>query len=139
MDAANSRLTSTSILRCLRSGKTRLLEVLRLLVHKPWFTGRVSGAALVRKTAKEQPTLLLDESWTLLSHRETTTLRSYGGFSTRGLNVAAPSSTCIQNGNNWDAHDFTTFSPKAIAGIGRLPATIQDRSIPIRLKQRTEE
>jgi len=31
----------------LRSGKTRLLEVLRLLVHNPWFTGRVTGSALV--------------------------------------------------------------------------------------------
>jgi hypothetical protein len=30
----------------LRSGKTRLLEVLRLLVHEPWFTGRVTASAL---------------------------------------------------------------------------------------------
>src|ERR1017187_10344916 len=42
----------------LRSGKTRLLEVLRLLVARPWFTGRVSGASLVRKTEQQHPTLL---------------------------------------------------------------------------------
>ncbi len=32
-----------------RSGKTRLLEVLELLVARPWRTGRTSAAALVRK------------------------------------------------------------------------------------------
>jgi hypothetical protein len=45
-----------------RSGKTRLLEVLALLAARPWLTGRVSAAVLVRKTANEQPSLLLDES-----------------------------------------------------------------------------
>ena len=33
----------------MESGKTRLLEVLRLLVAKPWFTGRTTTAALTRK------------------------------------------------------------------------------------------
>ena len=32
-------------------------------------------------------------------------------------------------------HDFSTFCPKAIAGIGSLPDTVADRSIPIRLKR----
>jgi hypothetical protein len=31
--------------------------------------------------------------------------------------------------------DFSTFSPKAIAGIGKLPDTIADRAIPVRLKR----
>jgi hypothetical protein len=43
-------------------GKTRLLEVLGLLAAKPWPTGSVSKAVLVRKLDAEQPTLLLDES-----------------------------------------------------------------------------
>ena len=46
----------------MESGKTRLLEVLRLLVATPWFTGRTSTAALTRKIDKAGPTLLLDES-----------------------------------------------------------------------------
>lgn len=32
-----------------------------------------------------------------------------------------------------------TFSPKAIAGIGRLPQTIEDRSIPIELKRKRRQ
>jgi hypothetical protein len=46
----------------MESGKTRLLEVLRLLVASPWFTGRTTAAALTRKIDKSAPTLLLDES-----------------------------------------------------------------------------
>lgn len=45
-----------------RSGKTRLLEVLALVVARPWFTGRVTAAVLARKVDAEQPTLRLDES-----------------------------------------------------------------------------
>ena len=44
------------------SGKTRLLEVLELIVNRPWFTGRTTAAALQRKINEEKPTLLLDES-----------------------------------------------------------------------------
>jgi len=39
------------------------------------------------------------------------------------------------NGRDWRPQDFSTFSPKMIAGIGRLPSTIEDRSIQIRLKR----
>ena len=45
-----------------QSGKTRLLEVLELLVARPWLTGRVTAAALIRKVARDTPTLLLDET-----------------------------------------------------------------------------
>src|SRR5436190_24259750 len=45
-----------------RSGKTRLLEVLALLVAKPWLTGGTTKAALVRKVDRDRPTLLLDDS-----------------------------------------------------------------------------
>ena len=57
-------LSVTSPLK--RSGKTRLFEVFEPLVCRPWLTGRVSAAVLVRKTDKEHPTLLLDESDTAL-------------------------------------------------------------------------
>src|SRR5262249_81924 len=39
-----------------QSGKTRLLEVLRLLVANPWFTGRATAAVLVRRIDAECPT-----------------------------------------------------------------------------------
>jgi hypothetical protein len=118
----------------LRSGKTRLLEILKLLASKPWLTGRVSSAALVRKIAKEQPTLLLDESDTAFSSRDDYSEKLRGVLNT-GFERGGSYSICVQSGNDWESKDFPTFSPKAIAGIGKLPPTIQDRAIPIRLKR----
>ena len=40
-----------------------------------------------------------------------------------------------RQGGNITYKDFSTFCPKAIAGIGKLPDTVASRSIPIRLKR----
>jgi hypothetical protein len=118
----------------LRSGKTLLLKILRMLVAKPWFTGRVTSAVLVRKTHAQHPTLLLDESDTAFTaggdYAET--LR---GVLNTGFERTGTYSMCNRNGD-WYPQDFSTFSPKAIAGIGRLPDTVEDRSIPIKLKRK---
>ena len=45
-------------------------------------------------------------------------------------------SLCVGQGSKITYKNFDTFCPKAIAGIGVLPDTITDRSIPIRLKRR---
>src|ERR1700719_3914486 len=39
-----------------QSGKTRLLEVLEILVANPWITGRVTAAVLPRKIDAVKPT-----------------------------------------------------------------------------------
>ena len=44
-----------------RSGKTRLLELLRLLVARSWAVVEASEAVLFRKVDAEKPTLLVDE------------------------------------------------------------------------------
>ena len=122
----------------LRSGKTRLLEVLRLVVRNPWFTARVTASALVRKIDHDQPTLLLDESDTAFQTRSDygETLR---GILNTGFERDGICSMSVPKGNDWQPRDFKTFSPKAIAGIGQLPATIRDRSIAIRLKRARRE
>lgn len=43
-------------------GKTLLLEVLALVVARPWLTARTTAAVLPRKIQRQRPTLLLDES-----------------------------------------------------------------------------
>jgi hypothetical protein len=118
-----------------RSGKTRLLEVLSLLVARAWFTGRVTSAVLVRKVAAETPTLLLDESDAAFKgDREyAETLR---GVLNAGFRRGGVASLCVGQGANLTYKDFPVFSPKAIAGIGTLPDTVADRSIPIELQRR---
>jgi hypothetical protein len=117
-----------------RSGKTRLLEVLEKIVANPWLTGRTSAAALVRKVDGEQPTLLLDESDTAFQ-QEKEYVAALRGILNSGYRKSGKASLCIGQGAAIDVKDFDTFSAKAIAGISRLPDTVADRSIPIRLKR----
>ncbi|MBI4310221.1 MAG: DUF3631 domain-containing protein [Chloroflexi bacterium] len=121
-----------------RSGKTRLLEVLELLVARPWLTGRVTAAVLARKVDAECPTLLLDESDAAFKgDREyAETLRA---LLNSGHRRGGKASVCVGQGAAISFKDLSTFCPKAIAGIGKLPDTVADRSIPIALKRRAPE
>ena len=118
-----------------RSGKTRLLEVLSLLAAGSWLTGRVTAAVLVRKVAAEAPALLLDESDAAFKggREYAETLR---GVLNAGFRRGGVASLCVGQGANITYEDFSVFCPKVIAGIGNLPDTVADRSIPIELRRR---
>jgi hypothetical protein len=117
-----------------RCGKTRLLELLELLVPNPSKTDRCSAAVLSRKIDAECPALLLDESDTAFngSREYAEALR---GILNSGHRRGGKTSLCISSGTTITYRDFKTFSPKVIAGIGDLPDTVADRSIPIRLQR----
>jgi hypothetical protein len=117
-----------------QSGKTRFLEVLGMLVKNPWLTGRVTAAVLPRKIQAQRPTLLLDESDAAFNGPKeyTDTLR---GVLDTGYLISGKTTCCVREGTNISFADFSTFCPKVIAGIGKLPDTIADRAIPIRLKR----
>ncbi len=118
------------------SGKTRLLEVLRFLTPRPWFTGSVSAAVLFRSIEDKKPTLLLDESDAAFGGDKDYAEALRGVLNT-GNDRDGKASRCERQGNNFVSHDYATFCPKAIAGIGdRLPDTVRDRSIPIRLQRK---
>lgn len=116
-----------------QTGKTRLLEVLESLVREPWLTGRTTAAALVRKVDSKRPTLLLDESDAAFGGEPEYTEVLRGVLNT-GYRRSGRVSVCTTAANT--VVDFSTFCPKAIAGIGKLPDTVADRSIPIRLRRR---
>jgi hypothetical protein len=119
----------------MESGKTRLLETLELVVAKPWLTGRATPAVLARKIDKEQPTLLLDESDAAFKGD-----REYAevlrGVLNSGHRRSGRTSICVGQGAALSYIELSTFCPKAIAGIGRLPDTVASRSIAIRLKRK---
>jgi hypothetical protein len=119
-----------------RAGKTRLLEVLEPVVARRWFTGRTSAAALVRKVDADAPTLLLDESDAAFKG-EKEYAEALRGILNTGYRRSGKATVCIGQGANITARDFSTFCPKAIAGIGTLPDTVADRSIAIQLRRRT--
>jgi len=117
-----------------QSGKTRLLEILETLVDEPWLTGRVTPAVLTRKIDAVKPTLLLDESDTAFGG-EKEYAEALRGVLNSGYRRGGRASCCVGQGANTSYKDFETFCAKAIAGIGKLPDTVADRSIPIRLKR----
>ncbi len=121
-----------------RAGKTRLLETLEPLVARPWLTGRMSAAVLIRKVDAERPTLLLDESDAAFNG-EREYAEALRGILNTGYRSSGKASLCVGQGNTISYRDFRTFGAKAIAGIGELPGTISDRAIRIELRRRTND
>ena len=117
-------------------GKTRLLEVLRAIVYKPWFTGRVTAGALVRKIAKDKPSLLLDESDAAF-RGDVIYTEALRGILNSGYSRSGYSSLCVGKGTEVSTVDFSCFGPKALAGIGDLPDTVASRSIVIAMRRKT--
>lgn len=118
-----------------RSGKTRLLEVLELLVHDPLMVSSISEAALFRTVHERHSTLLLDEIDAVFGPKASKNnegIRSLiNAGHRRGVRVAR------MGGSKMNVLQyFETFSPKVLAGIGNQPDTIADRSIPINMKRR---
>jgi hypothetical protein len=123
-----------------RAGKSRLLELLQHVVRRSWYTGRTTTAALVRKLAKDESTLLLDESDTALQGNSDYAL-SLVGVLNAGYSRHLTVTLCVGEGATITPKEFSVFGLKALAGIGALPSTVADRSIEIRLKRklRTEQ
>jgi putative DNA primase/helicase len=120
--AVTPRLAITSaVMRC---GKTTLLDVLSCLVHRPISTANATAAGIYRMVEKLRPTLLIDEADTFL----------VGNGVLRGiLNSGYRQNTAYAMRAD---KRFSTCAPAAIAMIGRLPSTLEDRSICIRLQRR---
>ena len=121
-----------------RCGKTSYCwRYLELLVANPWLTGRATVAVLARKIDQEKPTLLLDETDAAFKSG-----REYGealrGILNTGFRAGGRHSVCVGQGANISYQDLDTYCPKAIAGIGRLPGTVADRSIEIQMKRKTK-
>jgi hypothetical protein len=118
-----------------RSGKTRFLEVLSTLAANTWFTGRVTAAVLYRKIDAESSTLLLDESDAAFNSGDEYS-EALRGILNTGHRRGGKATSCVKQGATISYQDFSTFSPKAIAGIGKLPDTVMDRSIPFNLMRK---
>jgi putative DNA primase/helicase len=120
--AITPRLAITSaVMRC---GKTTLLDVLSCLVHRPISTANATAAAIYRLVDKLRPTLLMDEADTFLVRNATLRGILNSGYRKSTAFVIRADET------------FSTWAPAAIAMIGRLPSTLEDRSISIRLQRR---
>jgi hypothetical protein len=117
-----------------RSGKTRLLEVLELLVPQPLRAASISEAALFRTVDEGGGVLLLDETDAIFSPK--TNHEDLRKLINAGYRRGALVARCEPAGKAIVTRRFEAFCPKVLAGIGQLPDTVADRSIPIRLQRR---
>jgi hypothetical protein len=95
-----------------------------------------SEAVLYRKLDRDHPTLLLDEADAIFREKndryEGLRAMLNAGYR-RGMKVPR----CV--GESMQIQEFDVFGPKVIAGIGALPLTVADRSIPIRLSRKRRQ
>ena len=120
-----------------RSGKTRLLDVLEQLAPRPWRAVTPSEAVVFRKLAQDHPTLLLDEVDAIFgTKRQADSNEGLRAILNAGNRRGTTVPRVVGEGKRMRVEDFAVFGPKAIAGIGPLPDTVADRSIPVRLERR---
>ena len=125
----------------MRSGKTRLLDCLELLVPQPERAVLPSESVVYTLLSQDpRPTLLIDEADAIFGNRRQA--ERYEGVRAI-LNAGNRRGTTVPRvkleGRSRSVERFDAFGPKAIAGIGDLPATVADRAIPIRLKRRAPD
>ena len=114
-----------------RCGKTTLLSVLYQLTCRPLAAANLTPAVAFRVIEAARPTLLIDETDTFV--KENDELR---GVLNSGHSRATAFVIRCQGEDN-QPRCFSTWAAIALAGIGKLPATLADRSIEIKLKRKT--
>jgi hypothetical protein len=118
------------------SGKTRVLELLNLLVPHPMFALNASPATIFRKLHKEPITLLFDEVDAIWSKQgKDDNNQELRGLLNAGYKRGAKIPRCV--GQKHEVVDFEVFAPVALAGIGELPDTILTRAVIIKMRRRS--
>jgi hypothetical protein len=117
-------------------GKTRLLEVIEMLSADALASTSLTGPSLFRTIELYRPTLILDEIDNLFRGRSADSERASdilevlnGGFRRSGTVIRLV-------GKTHEPKRFSTYCPKVLAGIGGIPATLADRSIPLRMRRK---
>jgi hypothetical protein len=120
-----------------RCGKTRLLSLLFKLVRRPVPGVSLSAASVYRAIEKWHPSLLVDEADGVLRDsrgHDNIELRSV--INSGHTREFAYVNRCV--GDTHDVQRFSTWAPKAIALIGRMPDSMMDRSIAVQMKRKTK-
>ncbi len=113
-----------------RCGKSTAIIVARHLCRAPLLSGNITPAAVFRVVDAWKPTLLIDEADTFATMNDE--LRG-------NVNAGHTRATAFVVRSEADSHEprlFSTWAPKIVAAIGRLPDTIEDRAIRVVLTRK---
>lgn len=122
------------------SGKTRVLELLNLIVRAPIFTMNTTTAALYRRLNKEARTILHDETDAVFAKGAAQNHEDLRALLNAGYKRGATVDRCVGDGASMEVKEFPVFAPVALAGIaGNMPATITTRAVTINMRRRTPD
>lgn len=119
-----------------QSGKTRTLEVLGLITRAGIHTAGSSAPYLFRRIEVEPPTLLMDEVDAIFGTKTAEDNEPIRQILNMGYRRGATVGRCEGQGAKMKPRDFRVYAPIALAAIGKLPDTVMDRSVVIRMKRR---
>ena len=120
-----------------RCGKTRLERVVKRMVPRPLMASSATPAFLARVIEKHRPTVLIDEfdATAMGDQAMAETLRGQlnSSFDRDGAKIGK----CVPlPGGGYEEREFSTWAPNWIAGIKKIPDTVEDRSVVLRLKRK---
>ena len=110
-----------------RCGKTSVLIILYFLTPRSELSSNITAPALFRYIQDVRPTLLIDEADSFVKDNE-----ELRGILNSGHTKAA--ANVIRNIDH-KPRRFSTWAPKAIATIGTLADTLEDRAVVVRLQR----
>lgn len=119
-----------------RCGKSRLLDIIEAICHRPVMTVNASPAAIYRSIGVAEgdpPTILIDEADTIFG-QEASTHEDLRGLLNAGHQRNRPALRWDVNSRS--VEELDTYAMAALAGIGRLPDTIEDRAVVIAMRRR---
>jgi hypothetical protein len=119
-----------------RCGKSRLLDVVEASSFNPLITVNASTAAVYRSIGVEgaPPTLLIDEADTIFGSKVAESNEDLRGLLNAGHQRNRP--TIRWDPNTKSLERIQTFAMAALAGIGAMPDTIEDRAVIVRMRRR---
>jgi hypothetical protein len=118
------------------SGKTRCLEVSEHLVPRAVRVSQATTGYILAKISEDPPpTLFYDEIDTVYGRN------ARGNEDLRAVLNAGHRRGAIAGRGNWGndglaGQDYPAYCAVALAGLGRLPETVADRAVVIRMKKR---
>lgn len=113
-----------------RCGKSTLLELIGRLTPKPLTASSITPSALFRSIDLWKPTLLIDEvDATLKDNEELRGLINSGHTRSSAYTIRC-------TGDDHKPTMFSTWSFKALSGIGNIADTLMDRSIILELRRK---
>jgi putative DNA primase/helicase len=119
-----------------RCGKMTLLMLLSGLVARPALAACISRSALFRTIDSDHPTLLIDEADSMPGGPDSLRNILNAGY-WRPMAKMRISESDGRNG--WSPREFDLWGAVAIAAIGSLPGTVEDRAIKVALRRRRRD